>query len=50
MAKRMLTASSHLRILNYIALKVCRSVEELDWPAQTPDLNPIQCLWDELEH
>jgi hypothetical protein len=25
-------------------------VEELDWPAQRPDLNPIKHLWDELEH
>ena len=24
-------------------------VRELQWPAQTPDLKPTKCLWDELE-
>jgi hypothetical protein len=25
-------------------------LEELDWPAQSPDLNSIKHFWDELEH
>ena len=25
-------------------------VDELDWPAQRPDLHPTEHLWDELEY
>lgn len=25
------------------------AVEELDWPARIPNLNPTEHLWDELE-
>jgi hypothetical protein len=25
-------------------------VEELDWPARSRDFNPIEHLWEELEH
>ena len=28
-------------------VEIC--VEELDWPAQSPDLNPIKNLWVELQ-
>jgi hypothetical protein len=28
---------------------VDNKVPEMDWPARSPDLNPMQHLWDELE-
>ena len=36
-------------IMNYNNWFVNIDVEELDWLAQSPDLNPIKHLWDELE-
>ena len=24
--------------------------EEFDWPVQSPELHPVQHLWDELQH
>lgn len=48
---KILRSSDHLtHMCAFSKLLLRDGVKDLEWPAQTPDLNPTEYLWDEQDH